>query len=105
MMRKVYDWLKTAALWIALTAMVLGGSSQIWNVVQERQLDSVVSQIEDDRVKADILSCESGNRLRASIRDFARDLNADAETIVTVDARFVDRDCTKIIGYDEVNKE
>jgi hypothetical protein len=89
------------ATWAGVLAIVLGGTASAVNFAQDRQIDQVVAQIEQDRIAADTQSCESGNRLRASIRELAYELGAQETTLIVVETKFADRDCSTVIGATE----
>lgn len=86
---------RTAAWLVGCAALTFA----LWvNRDQNDRLGEIVARQNFDRIESDQESCERGNEIRQGIRDLARDLHADAETLTIVDSRFAAVDCTQIPG-------
>jgi hypothetical protein len=86
---------RTAGWLIGCGALIFA----LWvNQDQNERLGDVVTRQNMDRLESDHASCERGNEIREGIRNLARDLNADTETLTIVGSRFAAVDCSNIPG-------
>ena len=101
-------WRSTGTVAALVLTLVLGALLQANYAGDERQdndlaevvteLGRVVEAQAADRIASDVASCESGNRVRAEIRQLPIDLGAKPEAVDAIASRFPDRDCSAIPG-------